>query len=157
MSLLSKKNFNLSQLYLGKLCSVYLLLFITCYSEHCIQIPKDSINIRRNFFIPCIQSCSFKHEGHCNFFGSYISGICCPKGEYILNWKKNFLFGIKSRCQAWYKNWVLSMKWVCQYWRYIRYQKIFWKLVKILLSLIIFYKMNTDNDVLLKFWFHFMV
>ena len=35
-----------------------------------------------------------------------------------------------------------------------RYQKFFWKLVKILLELIIFYKMNTDNDTLFKFWFH---
>ena len=32
-----------------------------------------------------------------------------------------------------------------------------WKLVKILLALIIFYNMNTDNDALLKFWFHSVV
>ena len=37
---------------------------------------------------------------------------------------------------------------------YFRYQKFFWKLVDVLLVLIIFYKMNTDNDTLLKFWFH---
>ena len=32
----------------------------------------------------------------------------------------------------------------------IRYQKNIWKLVKILLALIIFYTMNTDNNTLLK-------
>ena len=33
----------------------------------------------------------------------------------------------------------------------------FEKIVKILLVLIIFYKMNTDNDALLKFWFHLVI
>ena len=33
----------------------------------------------------------------------------------------------------------------------------FWKLVRILLALIIFYKMITDHDVLLKFWFQLVV
>ena len=32
-------------------------------------------------------------------------------------------------------------------------KNFFWKLVKILLALIIFYKIITDNDALLKFWF----
>ena len=36
--------------------------------------------------------------------------------------------------------------------KYIR--RLLWKLVKIILALIILYKMNTDNDALLKFWFH---
>ena len=40
---------------------------------------------------------------------------------------------------------------------YNSYPKKIWKLVKILLALIIFYKMITDNDALLKFWFHFVV
>ena len=40
---------------------------------------------------------------------------------------------------------------------FIRYQNFFWKLVKILLVLIVFYKMITDNDVLLRFWFHLVV
>ena len=34
------------------------------------------------------------------------------------------------------------------------YQKNIWNLAEILLALIIFYKMITDNDALLKFWFH---
>ena len=48
---------------------------------------------------------------------------------------------------------VMSMKIL----GYILGIKKFWKLVKILLALIIFYKMNTDNHDLLKFWFHLVV
>ena len=35
--------------------------------------------------------------------------------------------------------------------------KKIWKLVEIFLALIIFYKMNTNNDVLLKFWYYLVV
>ena len=35
--------------------------------------------------------------------------------------------------------------------------KKFEKLIKILLALIIFYKINTDKNALLKFWFHLVV
>ena len=92
--------------------------------------------------------------------------VCCRKetpraiiyiGKNVIDYRSNEILAVVAKpiCSK-FSPWIFKF-WLCILCSSRLGIKKNWKLVKILLVLIIFYKMNTDNNTLLKFYFIYLL